>query len=215
MSPGFGWQLSPFDARDHKMLSAMNQLEQLPRAVKTWHSDKVLNQLQTNHCVGFAYAAFGISTPIEDPWTDATGHNLYRACKVLDHDPAGEQGSTLRSGARVMRARRRIASYYFASSIDEAADYVAKYGPVVLGIPWLSAMSKPSAFRGIIVARGQQLGGHAILWYGVDGEWAVLRNSWGLGWGKRGDCRISLADLRKLYLMGGEALAASELPLAA
>lgn len=215
MKHGFGWELSPPDKRDHKMASAMLQLEQLGRPNRLWHSDRVLNQQRTNHCVGFAFTAFGISTPVEDPWDDSMGHDIYRACKVLDGDPEGENGTSMRSGARVLLTRKRIASYYFAASIDEAADYVSRYGPVLLGIPWLANMSKPVTSRAIIRATGRRLGGHGILWYGVEDSWGILRQSWGSGWGDHGDCRISLNDLKKLYRMGGEVVAASELPLAA
>jgi hypothetical protein len=195
------------------MSDAVRALSRLPCVDRTWHSDRVLDQGATQRCVGFAWAAFGISAPVEDPWLNIEGHSIYRTCKVIDGDPAGEQGTTLRSGAKAMKKRGRIASYYRADTVAEAADYVALYGPVVIGTEWLDGMQEPGPMRGIIRPTGKVLGGHACLWYGVEHEWAILRNSWGTSWGVGGDCRISLVDLTWLFVRGGEAVAASELPL--
>jgi hypothetical protein len=184
-----------------------------PRPVKSWHSDRVLNQLKTLHCVGFSWAGWGISTPVEDPWTNCMGHSIYRECKVLDGEPGAENGSTVRSGAKVMKKRGRIATYFFARSVDEALDYVARFGPVVFGTVFTEGMCKPSFFGKIIRPTGKVVGGHAWLAIGVDGKYVTIRNSWGTGWGKGGEARISIADLEDVYMQGGEACAAVERPL--
>ena len=207
---GFGRIPSPPDSRDYKMAAAVAELEKLPRPEKTWHSDKVLNQGKTVHCVGFSWAGWGISMPVEDPWSDAMGHEIYRACKVVDREPTAENGSTVRSGAKVMRKRGKISSYFFSYSIDEAADYVAKYGPVVLGTNWYEGMNSPSLFSGRIRPTGQIVGGHAYLWIGVTKTEAIFRNSWGIGWGKSGDARMLLTDLKYVFRDRGEACAATE-----
>ena len=181
-----------------------------PRPVKSWHSDRVLNQLKTLHCVGFSWAGWGISTPVEDPWTNCMGHSIYRECKVLDGEPGAENGSTVRSGAKVMKKRGRIATYFFACSVDEALDYVARFGPVVFGTVFTEGMCKPSFFGKIIRPTGKVVGGHAWLAIGVDGKYVTIRNSWGTDWGKGGEARISVIDLEDIYMQGGEACAATE-----
>lgn len=204
---------SPPDERDYLMTDAMAVLERLPRPVKLWHSDRVLDQLLTPHCVGFAWAGWGIADPVEDLWTDCMGHSIYRECKVLDKEAGQENGSHVRSGAKVMKARGRLKTYYFARSVGEAAEHVARYGPVVLGTVWTEGMKKPSYFGHVIKPTGKVIGGHAYLWLGVDGRFATIRNSWGTDWGEGGCARISLPDLEALWQSGAEACAASELDL--
>jgi len=212
MNHGFGRIPSPPDERDYRMADAVRELSRLPRPTKTWHSNLVLDQGETPHCVGFSWAGWGISAPVEDPWGNAEGHFIYKQCKALDGDPG--DGSTVRAGAQVMLDRQRIKTYYFAADVDEAAEYVARFGPVVLGTVWTQGMMRPSLIGKIIHATGQIVGGHAYLWIGVDKTYATLRNSWGTGWGKGGDARISLRDLRYIWNQGGEACAATERVLA-
>jgi hypothetical protein len=209
---GLGRRPSSPDKRDFKMSDAVNVLEKLtpPRPVKTWHSDRVLNQGETPHCVGFSWAGWGIAMPVEDPWNNPMGHNIYAACKILDGEPGEQNGSSVRTGAKVMMQRGKIGTYFFASSVDEAANYVARYGPVVLGTDWYTGMSYPSTFGGVIKPTGKIEGGHAYLWLGVDSNYAIIRNSWGVGWGKSGDAKILLTDLKRVFAHDGEACAATE-----
>ena len=209
---GLGCLPSPPDPRDYSMADAVRELEKLPRPAKRWHSDTVLDQGMTPSCVGFAFAGWGISAPIEHPdWGNAMGHDIYAACKLIDGE--SREGSTLRAGCKVMRARHRIKTYFFARSVDEAANYVARFGPVVLGTAWTEGMLKPSFVGKVIRPTGDVIGGHAYLWYGVDATYAHLRNSWGKDWGREGDCRIRLSDLRIVWKLRGEACAATEAPL--
>jgi len=210
---GLGRRPSPPDARDYRMADAMAVMTPPPRPVKTWHSDRVLNQLATPHCVGFSWAGWGISAPIEDPWTDVMGHSIYAACKVLDGEPGAQNGSTVRTGAKVLIARKRIGTYFFAQSVDEALDYVGRFGPVVFGTIWYAGMFKPSLLGKVIRPTGKVVGGHAWLALGVDAKYVTIRNSWGTAWGKGGDARISIADLKSVFKAGGEAAAATEKPL--
>lgn len=207
---GLGRIPSPFDARDFAMADAMRCLTPAPRPVKLWHSDKVLDQKLSSHCVGFAMAAWGIAQPVEDPWCDLTGHSIYKACAVLDGSPGYEGGTTVRTGARVLVTRRRIGTYFFARTVDEALNYLAYYGTVVAGTVWTQGMFKPTLWSHVIKPVGATVGGHAYLLIGVDDRYITIRNSWGTAWGKGGDARILISDLRKLWAKGGEALAATE-----
>ena len=210
---GMGRLPSPPDARDYSMRAAIPFLTPAPRPVKRWYSQRVLDQKMTPRCVGYSWAGWGIAQPVEDPWTNCMGDSIYAACKVIDGEPGAQNGSTLRSGAKVMKQRKRIATYFFAHSVHEALDYVARFGPVVFGTVFTEGMCKPSFFGKIIRPTGKVVGGHAWLAIGVDAKYVTIRNSWGTDWGKGGDARISIADLEDVYMSGGEACAASELAL--
>lgn len=204
--PGLGRIPSIPDKRDYRMADYMSKL-----TPHQWVDQRVLDQGSTPHCVGFSWAGWGISTPVVDTYANKDGNRIYYEAKVIDGEAGQENGSSVRSGAKAMQSDGRLKVYYFASSIQEAAQYVSQYGPVVLGIDWYNNMFVP--VRGIIKPGGGIAGGHAILWYGVDSKYARLRNSWGSTWGVKGDCRISLADLASIFAGNGEACAATELPL--
>jgi hypothetical protein len=117
---GLGRLPSPRDPRDYLMSAALPFLTPAPRPVKKWHSDTVLNQGLTPHCVGYSWAGWGIADPVEDKWTNCMGDSIYRECKVIDGEPGAQNGSTVRSGAKVMVRRKRVGTYFFAQSVDEA-----------------------------------------------------------------------------------------------
>ena len=207
---GLGRLPSPRDPRDYLMADAVRELEKLPtaRPVKRWASKKVLNQGVAPTCVGHAWAGWGIAEPVEDPWCDLTARDIYRACKALDGN--NEPGSTVRSGAKVMTRRDNVKTYFFAASVDEALDYLARFGTVVFGTVWTQGMFKPSLIGKVIRPTGPVKGGHAWLALGVDSRYVTIRNSWGTDWGCRGDARIAIADLKAIFKQGGEACAATE-----
>ena len=212
----FGRLPSEPDARDYRMSDVVRAMTELKLPERTWHSAHVLDQTTFPHCVGFAWADWGICAPVEDVWDNIMGHNIYDACKLIDGRPL-VPGSSVRCGAKVMRARGHFKIYFFASSILEAAEYVVRYGPVVLGTDWYSGMNTPSKLRTIMPLRGVVVGGHAYLWVGVKKilgkTYAVILNSWGTEWGKGGYAYMLLSDLEQVFAHRGEACAATELVL--
>ena len=213
---GLGRLPSEPDSRDYRMSDALAGLQQLELPERIWHSDTVLNQLLEPACTGFAWAGWGICVPVEDPWTNAMGTSIYAAAKRIDGYPEAA-GSTVRAAAKVMLTRGHFKSYFFASDILEAARYVGRYGPVVLGTDWYAGMMKPSRLLHILPVTGAVVGGHAYLWVGLRriGKviYAVILNSWGAAWGKNGYALIALSDLIAIFRNRGEACAASELVL--
>lgn len=224
-----GRKPSPVDERDYKMADYADRVLAARQAVgiaepwysrlwtsiirwKTWRDWAFLDQGATPHCVGFGWAGWSDCLPVMGDYTDIDAHRIYYECKLIDGEPGVENGSYVRSGAKAMKNRGRLTTYYFASSVEEAADYVRRVGPVVLGIDWYAGMYEPTAF-GVIKPTGSLEGGHCILWRGVQGCYALLRNSWGKDWGVKGDCRITLRNLKYLFANWGEACAATELPL--
>jgi hypothetical protein len=210
----FGRVESPPDKRDHLMSAVMAGMAVQPRVDKHWPAKSVLNQGLYPECGGFSWAHWGICAPVEQKWTNAMGRSIYRECKKLDGSP-NEDGTTLRAGAKVMLTRGRIQRYFWAGDVDEALEYVSRYGPVVFGSVWTASMCRPSFFSATIKATGKVVGGHAYLVCGV--QWsrnrARIHQSWGIDWGDDGECWISIPDLRAVYKDGGEACAALERPI--
>lgn len=186
-----------------------------PPNVVEWQDPRdVLDQGDTPHCVGFGWAQFGNTSPVNDSFANADGDKLYYDAKVIDGEPGAEDGSDVRSGAKAMQQIGRLNAYAFASSFATAKAWVEKNGPVVLGTDWTDDMFDPDE-NGVIHATGQVAGGHCYLWVGVDEakQQAEILNSWGASWGVNGRAFIPLAELEQLYASNGEACTAVELPL--
>lgn len=204
---------STFDKRDLDLRDFMPMGAAL-RLVKqaNWeYTVEALDQGDTPHCVGFSMANFGINLPVFTPYTNKDGHELYYKCKILEGTPASEEGSTIRTAAKVLKNNNRIDGYAFAPDIATIKWWVLNKGPMIVGTIWTEGMMLPDNDN-IITIGGDILGGHAYL----INEWRTdnfigIQNSWGQSWGKNGKAYISLDDFEKLFKYNGEAMAAVEL----
>jgi hypothetical protein len=216
MSYQLGRKPSPFDSRDY------NLKDFIPRGLgkltlsrnRQWNFPKEsLDQQDTPHCVGMGIADFGICEPTSDNFTSQDGHNFYYMCKILDGEPGQENGSCVRTAAKVLKNLGRINAYAFAPMISMVTWWLLLRGPIIAGTVWTSDMFEPDGSN-IIHATGQPVGGHCYVLTGVkDMKYYTIQNSWGNGWGVNGSALISIIDFTKLFLVGGEALASVELPL--
>jgi hypothetical protein len=180
-----------------------------------WSDPIQLDQEDTGHCVGFSWAGWGNTDPVEDNYQDPDGHAIYYECKAIDLDPAGEDGTYVRSGAKAMRIRGRLdGGYYFAGSVHDVRQWLQLHGPVVFGTDWYDAMFDPDP-DGTVHIGGEIAGGHAYVCVGdlISEDAALCRNSWGAAWGKGGYFKIKWGDFAKLLNADGEACAGLELPL--
>lgn len=206
---GMGRVPSPKDSRDYR-LEAILRREPIPKK-RLWYSDAtILDQKDKPHCVGFGWAGWGRCKPVQTLYRNLDGDKIYYEAKLYDREPLIENGSTVRSGAKAMLARKRILAYYFAQTFYEALEFVGNHGPAVIGIEWYDGMYYPK--NGIITPTGPFLGGHCVLWRGIEYDYAIIRNSWGRDWAYNGDCKILLTDLEMLLKRNGEACAAVEAP---
>jgi len=180
-----------------------------------WSDPIQLDQGNTNHCVGFGWAGWGDADPVEEKYENADADAIYYECKVIDGEPAQEDGSTVRSGAKAMQNRSRLQSYVFAGSIDEIRQWLQFHGPVVLGTDWTNDMFQPNA-QGYISPTGPVAGGHCYLALGdlVSEDAVLCENSWGANWGLSGRFKMKWADFQRLFAAQGEGCAGTELPLA-
>ncbi len=192
-----------------------------PSAAVLWaDADADLDQGDFGTCVGNGWAQWGNTQPVDDHFNELDARVIYYEATVIDGQPdnpdspgGGQQGSTVRSGAKAMANRKRLSAYAFAASLDEAVAWVLAHGPVVMGTDWLEAMFTTDA-DGFVVPTGAVAGGHCYVLVGYDPASEVLTflNSWGSSWGSNGRFYMHKADAEKLFASQGEACAAVELP---
>ena len=207
----FGRLESAFDERDYDLNEFVPKFRLSPITEKTWNfNSEALNQGDTNHCVGFSMAAFGISDPIFSNFTNEDAHSFYYKCKELEGRPKNEEGSNLRSAAKILKQAGKIDGYAFARSIDTIKWWILNRGPVIVGTLWMEGMMRPNIDNKLNIS-GNSLGGHAYMlneWRN-DGYFGI-QNSWGNGWGKNGKAYIASTDFSKIFARGGEAITAVE-----
>jgi len=207
---------SPFDARDYP-LSAYMPKEfyrlAIPASMKWDFLAQPLDQGETPHCVGFSMADWGINLPVQDAYTNQDGHDFYYKCKILDGEPNQENGSNVRSAAKVLKSAGKINAYAFAASVAEIKYWLLTQGPVIMGTAWTNDMFTSDA-NNIVHATGDVAGGHAYVIDEVTADDMYgIQNSWDDQWGIKGKAYISEADLTLLFRNGGEAVTAVELAI--
>lgn len=174
-----------------------------------------LDQGDTGHCVGFGWAQWGNTQPIDDNYVNQDGHDIYYECKVIDGEPKEENGSYVRSGAKAMQDRKRNQLYAFASTVKEIRDWVQSgKGPVVVGTDWYNDMFDVGQ-DGFVQPTGGVAGGHCFLLIGDHPSEGAFefQNSWGSSWGQNGRFKMKYEDFDKLLQADGEACVTVELPL--
>jgi hypothetical protein len=187
-----------------------------------WDDPAVLDQGNFGTCVGNGWAGWGDSAPVLDLFTETDARAIYYEATVIDGSPddpdkpgGGQQGSTVRSGAKAMQNRGKLTAYAFTTTLPTIREWLANHGPVVMGTDWTNDMFTPKA--GWVTPTGGVAGGHCYLCIGYDttNDSFRFRNSWGSSWGIMGDFGMKSADLAKL-LVGiespGEACMSAEVP---
>jgi hypothetical protein len=102
-------------------------------------------------------------------------------------------------------------SYSWAFGIDDVIDAIVRVGPMLLGIPWLESMAKPSR-DGLLTVSGNTVLGHCITANGYwpqhpdFGDVLVLTNTYGDDWGVYGKAYLRVEDAKELLSDCGEAV---------
>lgn len=203
---------SLLDIRDYQLKNYISARKLDVSGNRLWeYAVDPLDQGDTNHCVGFAMANFGINLPVMDDYTNDDGHDFYYMCKVFDADPKGENGTSIRSAAKVLKNVGIIDSFAFAASTDEISWWILNKGPVIVGTTWTLDMFTPDGGN-IIHPTGEVVGGHGYLLNEKKDNYYGIQNSWDEVWGIDGKAYISIDDFGILFRHGGEAIASVELP---
>jgi len=213
MSRQFGRIPSPIDNRDWDIRCfEPKRVSIAPGQWNEWEFPCVpLDQEESPHCVGFGGAHFGINLPTFTVYTKQDAHDLYYKCKVVDGEPGAENGTTIRSIAKVLQDIGAINNYAFARDIESIKWWLVNKGPLILGVIWTENMMTPDE-NGLLDIGGFILGGHCVLANGLmpDGRIKIL-NSWGPEWGINGEAYLTEDDFKAIFYYGGEALSAVEL----
>jgi hypothetical protein len=192
-----------------------------PSETPAWVDTIVLDQGNYGTCVGNGWAGWGNSTPVVDNFDETVARAIYYESTIIGGSPdnpdapgGGQQGSTVRDGAKAMQKRALLINYAFAATLTDVDEWLNNHGPVVFGTDWTNDMFEPDA-AGYVKPTGGVAGGHCFLCLDkIDAEDAYLfRNSWGKSWGQSGNFKMKRADVA-LLLKGlespGEACLSAE-----
>lgn len=193
-----------FDERslDYPALTASKYRTQI------WPCLMRLNQGNEGACVGFGWTHTIDASPRPRVLGNYAARSLYKLAQTLDEWPGENyEGTSVLAGAKAAKQKGWISRYEWCTSIDQVASTVSWQGPVVIGVAWHEGMRNTDA-AGFIHPDGNVVGGHCVSVRGLvvsDNPYFVIRNSWGMRWGKMGDCYIKWSDLAGLLADNAEA----------
>ena len=182
----------------------------------TWRCNDWFDQGTEGACVGFSLGHELAARPSEVKGLDYDFllKKLYWEAKKNDPWDGGSYpganpqygGTSVLAGVKEIQKLGYIKEYRWAFNTDDLLYGLGRNGPAVLGIPWFDGMYSPDS-KGFIRPEGNVVGGHAILARAINVKkgYVTLRNSWGKGWGKSGDCYVTFEDLDTLLQSRGEA----------
>ena len=182
----------------------------------TWRCIPHINQGRQGSCAGHALAHLLSARPHEHlGLTHENAVAYYHEAQRIDPWPGGSyeganpryEGTSILAIVKIGQEIGYYSSYHWAFGIDQLISGIGHHGPAILGIPVYEGMFNVD-YNGYIHATGKKVGGHAILCKGVNIKYKyfTLHNSWGVAWGRCGDCRISFDDMKKLLKENGEAV---------
>ena len=211
---GMGFRQLPDSRDDTYPLSALMAMRPGPKRIpvsKVWRPGPVMDQGQTSECVGYGCRFLLAAEPVVWP-TSITASKLYTMARGLDEfDDEATKGTSVRAGLQALELLGFISAYYWARDVEQVAEYILTRGPVIVGTDWLTGMNEVDA-KGFARATGRNTGGHCYVGHRCNfkEEWIGWQNSWGKGYGIRGQFKMSFADFDKLLKRGGVAAAVQE-----
>lgn len=137
------------------------------------------------------------------------------------------EGTSVLAGAKVMQRFGFFDSYHWCFTIDEVISAVVNLGSIVVGWNWTEGQMHPQP-NGLMKYEGNVLGGHCVSPRGIwcpDSSGVISRipgkpkvgepvlvipQSWGLGYGNKGEVYMPLSEAEKAMNNGGEQLVPTE-----
>lgn len=210
----FGFRQIP-DVRDH-LYTMPPLLASSPddrRVVVDWEPGKIRDQGREGQCVGYGCKALLESSPFRQ--TDGpTSTEIYLEARLIDEFPDDSltEGTSVRAGLNVLKNHGLIENYVWATSLEDVYQFIAKRGPVVLGVSW---HGYETAVDGLMSFDGPIVGYHCILAtsFNRDTDEIGFQNSWGPFFGIGGMGKMKGKDLtRELTKRAGVAAGVIEKP---
>ena len=204
-----------FDERSRKFPIRQLVSTKQPRSY-TWRCRSWLDQGQEGACVGFGVSHELAARPAEVQGLDNVfARNLYFDAQRNDEWEGGAypganpfyEGTSVLAGVKAAHKLNYFAEYRWAFGIEDLMLGVGYNGPAVMGLLWTEGMFEPDS-KGYIRPTGPILGGHCLLCNSISlkNNRFTLHNSWGPGWGRNGECYISIEDMALLLHYDGEAV---------
>jgi hypothetical protein len=216
--PGLGRRFAP-DPRDANFpMRAALPAAASTRTYRYWNANGFwFDQGTRPICVGAAWAEWLEDGPVSQPGRAPilSPEVIYAEAQKVDEWPGEEpayEGTSVRAGAKVLKARGFISEYRWASTVQEIIAALLDVGPVVVGVNWYREMNTPDE-AGLIHIGGELLGGHAFVLNGVSMPHKLIRmkQSWGReNYGKNGFAYLAIEDVDHLLHEDGEACLAVE-----
>lgn len=229
----FDWR-PRFDERSRNYpIRALLPQATRPRGRAEWRPGWILDQGSEGACVGFGWTGEALMSPVRVSTADmvrrlnlasiasddgnAVASDIYHQARREDEWPGEDySGTSVLAGAKVMSALGYLHEYRWCFGITDVIDTIVAHGPVVLGIEWHRSMYYPDLY-GEVRGDGDVVGGHCIVASGYHPDKTLkpsqrtgrpmvqLTNSWGEGWGLKGQAWIGVEALAALLEAGGEA----------
>lgn len=176
-----------------------------------WRGGAVLDQGQEGSCVGHGVVGEYLASPVRGHGDPISGHRMavevYQRAKEIDEwEGVDYEGTSVRAGMLVGRERGWWDSFAWAKNMEELR-LALELGPVVIGVTWKSGMYE--AQGGQVVVSGKEVGGHCLIIDGWFPYWNRStgrfrwRNSWGYGYGIRGNGYITPKALDEVLFQAG------------
>lgn len=183
-----------------------------------------LDQGNINACTGFAAAQWlncsiaknnrafynHVTLDRRQNYLDSSdAYFLYRKATQFDDFswtfPPIDGGSSGLGVAKALHKLGLIESYSWTFDFDTFLAAVQRQ-PVLVGTVWPDSLFDPDWFGTIRVTGSLDAGGHEYLVRGVNFRRQMfrIRNSWGAGWGIKGDAYIPFDDMKKLLAAQGD-----------
>jgi hypothetical protein len=208
------------DDRDRQFMLP-RQAEVAPTVTyKYWTAPQPLDQGATSTCVGHGWFHYLKCSPVRNIEKIPSPYEIYDAAQLVDEwEGTDYDGTSVRAGAKVLKARGYLSGYRWAFDGATVVNHLLTTGPAVIGTSWTEGMMSTDE-QGFVYPRGRLVGGHCVVVIGTntkakcpDGRigFATFLNSWSRDWGSlNGRGRIVLEDLDALIRDQGEACVATE-----
>lgn len=213
-------RLVRYDPRSlsYRVKDALSVKAQLTPVNRRWTAPAatpVLNQGAEGQCVGYAITHELLYYPVavkgltgvfaqDDIYWPAQRADPWEGGSYPGASPVYE-GTSVLFGIKAAADLGYYLEYRWATSELEMRSGVGHLGPAIIGVDWYNGMFKPNA-NGFLKVTGGKAGGHCILVIAVNlaGHYYIVHNSWGPGWGDRGNAKISFDDMAALLAANGE-----------